>query len=931
MKITKRVIASLLATLMVMASLLTVNVFAAEQVVFPDVADDYAYKDAIYSLVDDGIINGISEEGVLKFKPDKTITRAEFAKMLAVYMVGDVNLLTEKTDKFADSVNHWANTCIAYAVKAGIINGYEDGTFRPDNPVKYGEAIKMLVCAKNYGSLYSTTNPWYKGYIEIAKDMKLTANALSDGASPANRGIVAQLVYNMDYTKKLNVSNGSGGGGYVDDDEEDYEELTGVVTAVFKNNLTGESLGLTKFQIMIDDEVFRIEEDSDIQDYYKYLGKMVDVEYIEGSTNEIVSIEESGDNDTFTISAEDIFNVTSEKIEFYDEDDDEDEVKLSDKLYVIYNGQGVPLEDIDDEFIETYFDITCGEITLMNNDGGKDYEIAYVTSYKTYYVTGRSVNKDEYTFTDSYLGDSVTLKNDDEDCIVYKVTKEGGKKEASTVSGIASSKVVLSVAKPLSGGTVEAIVSTVTLKNASVNSMTDYERVKIGQEYYSVSDYYMDLLDKDESTYGFEVGDKATFYLDYAGRIVYMTKSESSEPYGYIMAYGEGSGFDSEKAVMLFDASGNIHEYPLKSKVRVDGVSVENSKVGSILEANASVINGDWADGALKNASHAQLVKYATSTENGKTVISELITIDGDLAAGDFSDGKTRIKCDSSSGSVRNFVSQGGFVVNSSTIVFSVPDDRLDKEEYKKRKYDNFYGGSTYLVEAYDIDSTTKAAKAVVVYAGGTSNAATILNNAEVRLIDFIENIPNPKDSKNPLQKVWYYTAGSTDRKSIETEEPGLLKGIEAGDLVRFAIESEKIVDVQEVFVGGKLYDYVDGAPFDTFTAKGNAIAHEYNNDDDYHRVIYATVDSIVLDDNTLNFVPYIVESNDDYDGNKDWESRSVSSAKFYDFDEDKFLTDLTLGSLTPANNGTTVDAVNASKVVIVMRAGAIKAVYVLD
>ena len=136
MKITKRVIASLLATLMVMASLLTVNVFAAEEVVFPDVADDYTYKNAIYKLVDKGIIKGIEEEGVLKFKPEKTITRAEFAKMLAVYLIGDESLLTATTAKFPDCTTHWGNKFIAYAVNAGIINGYEDGTFRPDNPVK---------------------------------------------------------------------------------------------------------------------------------------------------------------------------------------------------------------------------------------------------------------------------------------------------------------------------------------------------------------------------------------------------------------------------------------------------------------------------------------------------------------------------------------------------------------------------------------------------------------------------------------------------------------------------------------------------------------------------------------------------------------------------------------------------------------------------
>ena len=810
-------------------------------------------------------------------------------------------------------------------MSSGVVTGYEDGTFRPDNPVKYGEAIKMLVCAKGYGKLYETTNPWYAGYIEIAKDMKLTNNALADGATPANRGIVAQLIYNMDYTKALSVSggtgSGTGGGLNFKEDEEDYEEEYGVVVGVFNNTLTGEKLGLNKFQIMIEDTVYKIVDGDDIQDYYKYLGKSVEIEYVE-DTNQLVRIEEAGDNDTFTIAAEDIFNVTGSKIEFYDEDDEEDEAKLSDDLYVIYNGQGVPQRDIDADFIKEYFDIDCGEITLMDNNGGKDFEIAYVTSYETFYVTGRSVNKDNYTFTDSYAGKSVLLKNDDEDYVVYKVTEAGGKKTASTVSSIASSKVVLSVAAPLSAGVTEVIVSTATLKNAEIDGMGDYDEIEIKNKEYVASEYYLDLLDNDEDTYSLEVGDKATFYLDYAGRIVYMTKSESTEPYGYIMAYGETGGFGGEMAVMIFDATGKITEYPLKSKVKVNGTSVENSKVARILEKNAELLNEEISEEIdLENADHSQLVKFATSVEDGKTVVSEILTIDpddledGEIVPGTIFDGKTKLKCSTASGSTRTFVNASGsvqFVVNSSTTVFLIPDDRLDEEEYKKRTYSNFYSGSYYNIEAYDIDKATKAAKVVLVYAGGTSSAATILENAQVRIITDISSVKNPDDPKNPLTQVSYYTVGAneSDPKTIIAEEAEVVDDVNIGDLVRFAIEDSELVGVQEIFVDGVLYDHEEGLPFETFEADDYRLIYKYGSDADYFTVIYGTVDSTDVDNNVLSIVADIVDDNDDYDSGKNWYTESVGSAKFYDYDEDEdeVLTDITLGSLTPANNGTICD-----------------------
>ena len=48
---------------------------------------------------------------------------------------------------------HWAVPYVAYASNAGIINGYEDGTFRPTAPVSYGEVIKMIVCTMGYGDV----------------------------------------------------------------------------------------------------------------------------------------------------------------------------------------------------------------------------------------------------------------------------------------------------------------------------------------------------------------------------------------------------------------------------------------------------------------------------------------------------------------------------------------------------------------------------------------------------------------------------------------------------------------------------------------------------------------------------------------------------------------------------------------------------------
>lgn len=47
---------------------------------------------------------------------------------------------------FSDINGHWAQDNIIKLAEEGIVNGYEDGTFRPENMVTYGEFMKLVVC-----------------------------------------------------------------------------------------------------------------------------------------------------------------------------------------------------------------------------------------------------------------------------------------------------------------------------------------------------------------------------------------------------------------------------------------------------------------------------------------------------------------------------------------------------------------------------------------------------------------------------------------------------------------------------------------------------------------------------------------------------------------------------------------------------------------
>ncbi len=907
MKTFKRIIASTLTVLMILASLLTVNVFA-ETVTFPDVADDNPYKGAIYSLAEAGIINGIEENGVLNFKPENTITRAEFAKLIAVKLAGNVTL-TETTAQFPDvAQDYWANPYIAYAVKAGIINGNPDGTFRPFNPVTYGEAIKMLVCAKGYGSLYTPSEPWFASYIQIANQIDLTKYAQGYGANEAPRGLVAQLIYNMDFCKNITVTQP--GGGPTFEDEEEYEELEGVVEGVYETSLTGQRLGLSKLEVMISGQKFGI-GDYKLDKFYSYLGKMVSIRYKEGSKNEIISVVESGDNSKLTIDASCIEAISADEIEYY-EDEESTKVltaKLSDDLYVIYNGSGVAKEDITDEFIEDYFNIESGEITLMNNDGGKDYEIAYVTSYETYYVSGKSSSDGVYTINDNNNINGASIVLDEDDCTVSKISSLGGKMSSSSLSAI-TSKSVISVAKPYdrTEGT-EVIISTIKESSGEVDELDGTGYICISGKDYTYSDYYLALEDKNPSEYELEVGDKAAFYFDYAGRLVFMAKSETTDDnYAYILGYDEGSGgLNAKYYLRLFAIQGStakVVDAYLDTEVRFNGDDKPASAVGGLLEDKAKELNEKFS--GIKNASHAQLIKYKSFTKDGNTCIDEIETLDPDIEAAQLD---YKSKAFSKDG-------KSQFVTNSSTIIIQVPDDRTDDSKFKKTT-SPFSDGYAYTVEAYDIKSNT--AKVVLYYNNSAKTDIYASNN-----VAFVEAIRGAKNEDDvTVDQLTYYYAGNTETEDpILTEKKGMLDGIAKGDLIRFATDSGEIVKVEKLFAGGELYER-DGK-----VSKDNIVTQsDGKGEDEYYMVMYGTVD--VVGDNNIQVTPQIVTDHKDYEEN--WTNfNTTSSTKIYKWNSSTsmFETDADLGTLQSV--AVTTDASQASNVIVIRINNSVKAIYVI-
>ena len=103
---------------------------------FSDVDENYwCYKEIAY-LAEWGIINGY-EDGT--FKPDNKISRAEFVKIVESF-----EALQTGTNPYSDvTETYWAYKYIVSSSAKGWINGYLDGTFKPDNNISRSEAVKI--------------------------------------------------------------------------------------------------------------------------------------------------------------------------------------------------------------------------------------------------------------------------------------------------------------------------------------------------------------------------------------------------------------------------------------------------------------------------------------------------------------------------------------------------------------------------------------------------------------------------------------------------------------------------------------------------------------------------------------------------------------------------------------------------------------------
>ena len=101
------------------------------------------------------------------FRPDAPITRAEFAAIACRFEV-----LTQGYETFKDvPADHWAAAYISYAASRGWVEGYEDGTFRPSNNITRAEVAAVTCRMLELSADQDYVRVWYSNLPRTYKDV----------------------------------------------------------------------------------------------------------------------------------------------------------------------------------------------------------------------------------------------------------------------------------------------------------------------------------------------------------------------------------------------------------------------------------------------------------------------------------------------------------------------------------------------------------------------------------------------------------------------------------------------------------------------------------------------------------------------------------------------------------------------------------------
>lgn len=174
---------------------------------FKDVNAKSPYYSSVLNLSKRDIISGFPDG---TYRPDVSVTRGQAAKIIALTIGAETKNV--KDPGFSDiNKSHQFYGPVAALVNAGILSGFEDSTFRPDETLTRSQMAKVIALAfglpeETYANRFTdvSQSQWFKGYVQTLIDNNVTKGSSAktfSPYSPVKRGDLASFVVRAEAAK----------------------------------------------------------------------------------------------------------------------------------------------------------------------------------------------------------------------------------------------------------------------------------------------------------------------------------------------------------------------------------------------------------------------------------------------------------------------------------------------------------------------------------------------------------------------------------------------------------------------------------------------------------------------------------------------------------------------------------------------------------
>ncbi len=794
----------------------TVTAFASS---FVDVDDNANYIEAVEALNKLGIITGdTNDNGEPVYRPDDSVTRAEMAALVSRMQA--FNASSQSATPFTDvPTTHWASGYVAAAAQTGIVNGYGDGTFGPEDPVLYEQVIKMVMVTLGYEPFAAANGGYPTGYTIAASRYDVTKDVTGGvPGQPAPRATIAQIIYNAIDTPIMEpYYYGTGSENYVIYDglgnfprrtllsqNLKVTKLRGQlidngITDINNNNVTIDTDEERTVSVRIngvyntdnsDYADFDENDDNYIRDYLagdsgieKYIGQQI-VLYVKADETkaypEVISAApEAGKNkvESFTVDKFDKVeqNNNTDVIRYYRNDTDRTSTKctLQEGYHLIYNNVGGYLVDaVFGEGQPVQKDSKVGgKVTLYDTDSVSGYDVVIVEVAATAVVD--SVDGNLISFKNS-PGESVyrnagmlaNISVDENDSSqIINITKDGADvaytdlAEWDVLSVICNEDFDNYYDIRVISNVVEGTIST---QSGSDTSDTGY-KYRIGDGTYDVA---VGAYEAD----GLEPGDAGLFYIDEYGKIAAYSQDYSASTgngnYAYIIkAVGDTDDFGNKTlTIKMLTAKDGIRTWNVASNLTIrdhKNSTKANEAIFGTADISRYKVKDDDTLGATANALTGQVIKYSTNSSSQISAIELVADNDDDSnhlsLMYDYGDSDVTYEAED-----QRFVGSRRTFVGENAIVFFVNGENDDNAEVGTIA--DIADNETYNgVSLYDEES--EGPKLIVI---DDENAATGISTSSSAIV--IEGVGTTTNSEGTVVTTLSYYQDGTLKDAMASE-----------------------------------------------------------------------------------------------------------------------------------------------------------------